>query len=127
MGLEDGEILLKLLKKSYLISSKHQVILHQAKNTKNKELKTKLNYKVFFNICKELGLPIHFIILNKDRNDKRIAGCILLLSRCCRSSNVRDIRKLTVSTKFLASIGLRPEEMTISRPQPSLTEMQLRG
>mmetsp|Transcript_17440 Transcript_17440/g.28156 ORF Transcript_17440/g.28156 Transcript_17440/m.28156 type:complete len:335 (+) Transcript_17440:29-1033(+) len=120
--LDSGDILYALLSRSRLLCTSKQ----QAPPTDPKE-KVAYNFEMFTKTCIELGIPSHSIIEQGDRDSRRIISCLVLFSRCCRANNNREIRALSVDTRALSKIGLRPDEMTLAKSMPAVQEMQLKG
>jgi hypothetical protein len=124
--LDEGEPLVALLRRSGLLASEAHARALKAL-PRDGAARAQASMRLFGERCRELGLPQQFCLVPGDRSSRRIAGCFMLLSRLCRASNNRDVRRLDVSAKALAAIGLRPDEMLIGRPHPLLQDMQLKG
>ncbi len=124
--LDEGEPLVALLRRSGLLALEAHARALKALPREG-AARAQACMRLFGDRCRELGLPQQFCLVPGDRSSRRIAGCFMLLSRLCRASNNRDVRRLDVSAKALAAIGLRPDEMLVGRPHPLLQEMQLKG
>lgn len=123
--IDAGESLIKLLQKSK-IESKNIKAAEPPSNASPNERKT-FNMNLFRSTCKEIGIPEQYTLTQGDRNTKRIIGCFVLLSRACRANNNRAVRALPVQPRSLVSLGMRLDELSMDKPDPSLQEMQLKG
>ncbi|GBG31344.1 RUN and FYVE domain-containing protein 2 [Hondaea fermentalgiana] len=125
--LDPGDALVALLRRSNVSCSALQQTSAQEGSSSTAEDPIAANISMFRAICKDIGIPEQYTITRGDRNLKRIIGCLVLLSRTCRASNHRKVRPLPVQPRALAALGMRPEDLAVERPDPSLLEMQLKG
>lgn len=113
--LDDGKLLILLLDRCNMLGSKYKL----ADNSNE-------NINTIQNVCRDIGVPEKYTLQRNDRMSKRIIGCLVLLSRACRSKNAK-LMPLIISIKSLEKAGIRVDEMTAGTIHPNLEEMQLKG